>query len=80
MKDTVCVYVCVCVCVTRKLDWTGLRVELITGYCEFWIGLRDCSLFNDIVFSNSVYTASNKMVISEWWIEKDVEGSGSDVI
>jgi hypothetical protein len=34
-----------------------------------------CDLFYDAV-SSSDYTASNNRITNEWWIEKDVEGSG----
>jgi hypothetical protein len=37
------------------------------------------SLFNDTL-SNSEYTASNERMISEWWIAKNVEGSGRGLI
>jgi hypothetical protein len=38
-----------------------------------------CSLFNDL-FSVTKITASNAMVIREWWIGEDLEGSGRGVI
>jgi hypothetical protein len=38
-----------------------------------------CGLFNDAV-SSSGYVTSNGTMISEWWIGKDVEGSGLDLI
>jgi hypothetical protein len=37
------------------------------------------SVFND-VFQNSDCTAYNEMVISEWWIWKDVEKKGRGLI
>jgi hypothetical protein len=42
-------------------------------------GLFVCGLFND-AFSVIQIVVSNEGVMSEWWIGKDEEGSGHDLI
>jgi hypothetical protein len=39
--------------------------------------MTEIQLYENILFG---YIASNKSAVSEWWIGKDVEGSGSGLI
>jgi hypothetical protein len=39
-----------------------------------------CNLFNYAFSVSHDYTASNKGIISEWWISRDLEGRGSGQI
>jgi hypothetical protein len=56
-----------------NLIWSRFRIETEKVNVSKQSGCDVWSLFNDAFFSNSNYTESNKRVICEWRIGKEVE-------